>query len=50
MLVRIIITILSMLLAFTVVNFIYAVAFPLKPGETDVPPLKRDRRRRPTRR
>ena len=50
MLVRIIMTILAMLLSFTIINFIYAVAFPLKPGETDVAPLKRDRRRRPTRR
>jgi len=50
MLVRLIITVLALLLAFTVLNFIYAIMFPIKPGETDVPPLKRDRRRRPSRR
>lgn len=50
MLVRIVLAVLAMLLAFTVVNFVYAVAFPIRPGETDVPPLKRARRKRPTRR
>jgi hypothetical protein len=50
MLVRIIITVLSLLLAFTVVNFSYALMFPIKPGETDVAPLKRNRRKRATRR
>jgi hypothetical protein len=50
MLVRLVITLLALILSFTIVNFMYAVMFPIKPGETDVPPLKRDRRRRPTRR
>lgn len=45
MLVRLIITLLTLLLAFTVVNFGYALLFPIKPGETDVPPLKRTRRK-----
>jgi hypothetical protein len=50
MLVRIVLTVLALILSFTIVNFGYAVMFPLRPGETDVPPLKRDRRKRPTRR
>lgn len=50
MLVRIVLAILAMILSFTVINFIYAMAFPIQPGETDVAPLKRDRSKRPTRR
>jgi hypothetical protein len=45
MLVRLILTLLSLLLAFGVVNFVYALMFPIKPGETDAPPLKRSRRK-----
>ncbi len=35
---------LFMLLGYGVLSFFYAVAFPIKPGETDAPPIKRKRR------
>jgi hypothetical protein len=33
-------------LGYTVVNVLYAVFFPIKLGETDVPPLRRSGRRK----
>jgi hypothetical protein len=30
-----------MLLGYGMLAFVYAIAFPIKPGETDAPPLKR---------
>jgi hypothetical protein len=37
------VAILFMMLATGVVNTIYAMMFPIKPGETDSPPIKRQR-------
>jgi len=37
---------LFMLLSFGLMNIVYAIMFPLQPGETDVPPLKRQAPRR----
>lgn len=42
-LIQIIVALLFMLLTVAVLNFIYAIAFPIRPGELDVPPLKRKR-------
>ncbi|MBN2555211.1 MAG: hypothetical protein JXA97_04665 [Anaerolineales bacterium] len=36
-----VISILGMLIGYGIINTIYAIAFPIKPGDTDVPPLKR---------
>lgn len=49
--VRYVVTLLFMLTAFGVMNFIYAILFPIKPGEHDLPtprssPAKRRQRRR----
>lgn len=33
-----------MLFGYGVLSFFYAIAFPIKPGETDAPPMKRKRR------
>jgi hypothetical protein len=35
-----------MILAFGIINMVYAVLFPIQPGETDAPTLKRNMRRR----
>jgi hypothetical protein len=35
---------LFMLFGYGVLSIAYAIAFPVKPGETDVPPLKRESR------
>jgi hypothetical protein len=35
-----------MLFGYGVLAVVYAMAFPVKPGETDVPPLKRTRQKR----
>lgn len=37
---------LTMLLGYTILSFVYAIAFPIQPGELDMPPPKRPRRRR----
>jgi hypothetical protein len=37
---------LSMILGYAIVSFVYAIAFPIEPGELDVPPPKRPRQRR----
>jgi hypothetical protein len=36
-----------MILGYGVLAFVYALAFPVKPGETDVPPLRRTAHKRP---
>jgi len=36
------IAVVFMLFGYGVLAFVYAIAFPIKPGETDAPPLKRD--------
>ncbi len=40
------VAILFMMAATGIINTIYAIAFPIRPGETDVPPLKRTPRRK----
>lgn len=46
-LVRLVVAILFMLTSFGVVNFLYAIFFPVKPGEYDLPtPKRRPRKRR----
>jgi len=37
---------LFLIFAYLFVSIAYAIAFPIRPGETDVPPLKRERKRR----
>lgn len=41
LIIKLVVAFLFMLLAFTVFSVIYAIAFPIQPGEKDVPPLKR---------
>ena len=43
LLVQLGVALLFMLLATGVVNTVYAMMFPIRPGETDSPPLKRQR-------
>lgn len=43
--VSLIVGVLFLVFAILIVNIGYAVAFPVKPGEYDVPPLKRQRRK-----
>jgi hypothetical protein len=43
-LLRIVVGLITVALGYTVVNVIYAVVFPIKLGETDVPPLRRSDR------
>jgi hypothetical protein len=38
---RLVIAAVFMLFGYGVLAFVYAIAFPIKPGETDAPPLKR---------
>lgn len=45
-LVQVVVAFIVLLMSFGVINFAYAILFPIRPGETDVPPLKRRRRRR----
>lgn len=40
-LVQLAVALIFMMLATGVVNVIYAIVFPIKPGETDAPPIKR---------
>jgi hypothetical protein len=42
---RLVIAFLFLVISFGALSLIYAVAFPFQPGETDAPPMKRDRRR-----
>jgi hypothetical protein len=39
--VKLVVAFLFMLLSFTVLSAIYAMAFPIRPGETDAPPMRR---------
>jgi hypothetical protein len=43
--VSLIVGFLFLVFAYGLVSLAYSVAFPIKPGEFDVPPLKRVRRR-----
>jgi len=45
-LVSLIVGFLFLIFAYLIVSIAYSIAFPIKPGEHDVPPLKRERRRR----
>jgi hypothetical protein len=45
-LLRIVVGLIAIALGYTVVNVLYAVFFPIKLGETDVPPLRRSGRRK----
>lgn len=40
-LIQLVIAFLFMLLSFGILSVIYAVAFPIKPGELDAPPMRR---------
>ncbi len=44
-LVSLVVGFLFLIFAYLFVSIGYSIAFPIKPGETDVPPLKRQRRR-----
>jgi hypothetical protein len=45
--VRAVVAFLFMLVCFTILSFVYALAFPIEPGEHDLPlPRRRPRRRR----
>jgi len=41
MVLQLVIAVLFIVLGYGVLSVIYAVAFPIKPGETDAPPVKR---------
>lgn len=41
LIVKLVVAFLFMILTFTILSVIYATAFPIQPGEKDVPPLKR---------
>ncbi len=41
LIVKLVVAMLFMILTFTIFSVIYAMAFPIQPGEKDVPPLKR---------
>lgn len=45
-LLRIVVGLIAVALGYTVVNVIYAIIFPIKLGETDVPPLRRSDHRK----
>lgn len=45
-LIRLTVALLFMLTSFGVLNFIYAILFPVQPGEYDLPTPKRERRKR----
>ncbi len=45
-LVQIVVAFIFMVMSYGALSLFYAIAFPIRPGETDVPPLKRPRRRR----
>lgn len=45
-LLRLVVGLIAVALGYTVVNVVYAVVFPIKLGETDVPPLRRSDRRK----
>jgi hypothetical protein len=44
--IRIIVGLLAIMLGYTVISVVYAILFPIKPGETDVPPLRKSQRRK----
>jgi hypothetical protein len=44
--VQLVISLIFMIACFTIVSWIYAIAFPIQPGEYDAPPIKRKPRRR----
>jgi hypothetical protein len=46
MIVKLVVSILFMMLAYTAMSAIYAIAFPVELGETDAPPPRRKSRRR----
>ena len=43
---RLVIAFIFMVLAFGAMSLVYAIAFPMQLGETDAPPMRRERRRR----
>ncbi|MEX0787421.1 MAG: hypothetical protein WD040_01345 [Anaerolineales bacterium] len=45
LIVRLVISFIFMVMAFGALSLIYAIAFPMQLGETDAPPMKRERRR-----
>lgn len=42
---RLAVALLVMVLGYGILSFVYAVLFPIQPGETDMPPMKKRRRR-----
>lgn len=42
---RLVVAFIFMVLAFGAMSLIYAIAFPMQLGETDAPPMRRERRR-----
>ncbi len=47
LLIKIVVAFFSLLFAYAILNFIYAIFFPIQPGEYDLPTPRRRRRRRP---
>ncbi len=43
---KLVVALITMVMAYGVISFLYAVFFPPKLGETDAPPIRRRRRRR----
>lgn len=46
MILRLAMALLVMVLGYGILSFVYAIMFPIQPGENDVPPMKRRRKRR----
>jgi len=45
-LIRIVVGLAAVLLGYSAISVVYAIVFPIAPGEHDVPPLKASKRRR----
>ncbi len=41
LLAQLVVTLLAMVLSYGILSLVYAIAFPIKPGETDAPPMRR---------
>ncbi|NIS81688.1 MAG: hypothetical protein GTO14_16115 [Anaerolineales bacterium] len=44
--VQVVVALIFMVFSYAVLSIVYAIAFPIKPGETDAPPPRKTRRRR----
>jgi hypothetical protein len=44
--VKLIVAVFFLLFSYAIINFAFAILFPIQPGELDAPPLKRGRKRK----